>query len=511
MKQLLLLFIVLNTTLAVFTQGVLKIMPGASIQSRNRAYIVLNSSSLKNDGTLQFSTGQGNVVFTGTNDSIQGSATIELDSLQLKLNAGSILTLKRNISVRAGVIFTSGLLNIDNSIIDLGTTGQIFTESENNRAFTGGSGYIQATANLNAPASANPGNLGAIFSSADNLGSTTIKRGHSVQTSVGYANSIKRYYDITPTNNKTIKATLRLNYFDAELNGNLESSLALWRSANASWALLGSNSLDTITDYVEKNNVQTFTRMTLSKGCPAISVNIPDVYAVTTGGNVNTRYIGYGPASLILKTQINGGVRPYSYRWTAQSINGTVIGTDSTLTINPTDSTTYYLTVSDVYGCSSTTATKTIKVLDVRCGKNLDMVTICQKQANGGFNTNCVTTTKVSGYLSSGSYLGTCLLTPPAVARLNTGMTEQITLSGFIVKAMPNPTDNYFTLIIESTNITPVSVYIMDALGRVIESKSNLAPNDKLMLGSTYRPGVYIVRVAQGRRVVTLKLIKQSN
>jgi hypothetical protein len=71
-------------------------------------------------------------------------------------------------------------------------------------------------------------------------------------------------------------------------------------------------------------------------------------------------------------------------------------------------------------------------------------------------------------------------------------MTEQITLSGFIVKAMPNPTDNYFTLIIESTNITPVSVYIMDALGRVIESKSNLAPNDKLMLGSTYRPGVYI-------------------
>jgi hypothetical protein len=65
----------------------------------------------------------------------------------------------------------------------------------------------------------NPGNLGAFITSAANVGVVTIRRGHVSQSGAGLASSINRYYSITAENNTNLNATLRLKYFDAELNG----------------------------------------------------------------------------------------------------------------------------------------------------------------------------------------------------------------------------------------------------------------------------------------------------
>ena len=79
---------------------------------------------------------------------------------------------------------------------------------------------------------------------------------------------------------------------------------------------------------------------------------------------------------------------------------------------------------------------------------------------------------------------------------------------GLSVKANPNPSQNYFTIIAKSNNNTSVTINITDVAGRIIEKRSNVAPNSMLRLGDKYRRGIYIVQVIQENEKVTLRLIK---
>ena len=51
---------------------------------------------------------------------------------------------------------------------------------------------------------------------------------------------------------------------------------------------------------------------------------------------------------------------------------------------------------------------------------------------------------------------------------------------------------------------------ILDALGRIVETRSNVSANGSLRMGDRYRPGAYFIEVIQGKEKVVLKLIKQS-
>lgn len=166
--------------------------------------------------------------------------------------------------------------------MDLGTEGVLVNESENSRAFTTDTGYIRASRVLNNPSSINAGNLGAIITSRDNMGLTIIKRGHKIQPNVSGANpSIQRYYDIIPTNNISLKATLRFQYFDAELNGRNENLLQQWRSKdNNTWENVGADSRSVTLNYVLRNNISKFSRLTLSG--PAAVASRSDLIIATT-------------------------------------------------------------------------------------------------------------------------------------------------------------------------------------------------------------------------------------
>jgi hypothetical protein len=78
------------------------------------------------------------------------------------------------------------------------------------------------------------------------------------------------------------------------------------------------------------------------------------------------------------------------------------------------------------------------------------------------------------------------------------------------VRALPNPSTTYFTLILRSNSDKAVSLRMVDAVGRTVEGKSGLASNTTLKVGHSYRPGVYFAQVLQGGKMVTLKLIKQA-
>lgn len=78
------------------------------------------------------------------------------------------------------------------------------------------------------------------------------------------------------------------------------------------------------------------------------------------------------------------------------------------------------------------------------------------------------------------------------------------------VKAYPNPTSNQFYVMTLSRSSQPISFIVTDYSGRVIESRTGLAPNGLFYLGANYQPGIYFLQVKQGPDTQTLKLVKTS-
>lgn len=247
-------------------QGSLQTTPGAAIKTADNAFIVLDNMHLVNNGTFVQATGDGTTIFTGNADvAISGSSITIFDKLTLAKTTNFKVTLQQTVNVVGLVDFTTGLLDLNNSMLNLGTTGTLNGESEVSRIFTFGNGYIQVINSLNAPVSANPGNLGAIITSSKNLGSVTIRRGHLEQANVsGTTPGILRYYDILPANDNGLKATLRFKYLDIELNDLDESTLRLWKQGKKGWSNEGFTSRSTADNYVEKTNIATLSRWTLS-------------------------------------------------------------------------------------------------------------------------------------------------------------------------------------------------------------------------------------------------------
>lgn len=187
---------------------------------------------------------------------------------------GAIAFLGSNVNIGNQVSMINGLLDLNNHNILLSPTGKINGETETSRVTGVNGGEIMITLNLNAPNGVNPGNLGALIVSAADLGAVTIKRGHKMQTGTGMTSSINRYFDVSPANNTNLGATLRINYFDAELNQQNENSMIMFRSTDngANWANQSITSRDAGFNYVEKSGIPSFSRWTLSS---AVSSALP--------------------------------------------------------------------------------------------------------------------------------------------------------------------------------------------------------------------------------------------
>jgi hypothetical protein len=77
------------------------------------------------------------------------------------------------------------------------------------------------------------------------------------------------------------------------------------------------------------------------------------------------------------------------------------------------------------------------------------------------------------------------------------------------VTATPNPSNNYFTLNTRSNSDKALSVKMMDAAGRVVENRLNVAANGTIQVGAKLPAGIYFVEVIQGTQKEMLKLVKQ--
>lgn len=258
---------------------------GATIVMGSGTYLVVDSLDFQDNGT--FIQTAGTVKFTGgINTWLSGNGSSRFYNLELNKTGASLL-LQNNIGINNQVIFTAGLFNLNNYNITLDAAASLNGESETSRITGTTGGYVQITSDLNAPTAVNPGNLGAIITSAQNMGSTIIRRGHVSQTNFwGLGNSIFRYYDITPTNNTSLNATLNFNYFDAELNSLDENILTVLTSPGSyGWTDILFDSRDAVTNYVSKNSMTGFARVTLSSPLNALPLE---------WGSFNTKCVNNG-------------------------------------------------------------------------------------------------------------------------------------------------------------------------------------------------------------------------
>jgi Secretion system C-terminal sorting domain len=244
----------------------LTITPGAQFSVFSDTKLTLQNTDLINNGDFLVAT-TSPVSFTGDASSfIAGDQVVRFFKLEINKTGNQSVSVRKVISIGSAIFFTSGFLDLNGFDLDLETTAHLDGEREDSRVIGPNGGRILFNTVLNAPAGANPGNLGAIFTSSQNLGNVTIRRGHQAQVNgVGLNNSIMRYYDIVPANNTDLNATLRFNYFDGELNGINENLLVLFKSDDAiNWSAQGFTSRDATDNFVEKTGIGSFSRWTLS-------------------------------------------------------------------------------------------------------------------------------------------------------------------------------------------------------------------------------------------------------
>jgi hypothetical protein len=76
------------------------------------------------------------------------------------------------------------------------------------------------------------------------------------------------------------------------------------------------------------------------------------------------------------------------------------------------------------------------------------------------------------------------------------------------VVVMPNPTRTYFTLKLESKYDAPVTLRVIDASGRVVDSRAKLGSNSTVQIGHNYQTGNYFAEFVQGNRRKVIQLVK---
>ncbi|RYY86082.1 MAG: T9SS type A sorting domain-containing protein, partial [Chitinophagaceae bacterium] len=226
-----------------------------------------------------------------------------------------------------------------------------------------------------------------------------------------------------------------------------------------------------------------------------VSGSIANVWAVSPGGQPNTLYQGYGPSTVTLTATPSGGTAPYTYQWSnGATTASTAVGAG-----------TWTVVITDAYGCVSAVISKTIRIVDVRCGNKMDKVLVCH---NTGSSSNpwvqiCVAPAAVATQLANGGYLGTC---GNAVTRQETKAAPAIQAS---ISAFPNPGRGLVHLRLNGLQ-GKLRIEVLDSRGsRMLQREQNVTykTEDVTIDLRSAASGLYTIRVTDGTTVLSTRVV----
>lgn len=241
---------------------------GATLQTGNIAGI---DSTLKNTGTISLSSA-ANYTFNGSAAQATGSMLPSTVN-DLTVDNSTGVTLTNGVTVNGTLAVNDGDLHLNGNTVTLGTTATL-AETPGNTVMDP-TGMITTTRDLNAPSGLNVGGMGAMLTTSVNLGTTTIERTHAPGTGAGNE-GINRIFNIQPTNNSGLGATLRFYYDESELNGLSEANLILFKSStgtNNTWSGHG-GTVNTTDNYVELAGIDDFSYWTVADSNQPIPVEL---------------------------------------------------------------------------------------------------------------------------------------------------------------------------------------------------------------------------------------------
>ena len=225
----------LNTGISVLRgSGPFTLNNGATLGTGNPGGL---DSTVQTTGTKTLNAG-ARFLFNGTSPQITG-VSLPAEVAGVTVDNDSSVTLSGAVTVDSSLSVLHGHLFLNGKVVTLGPAGLLHETAGHTVA--GDSGVIMTTRTLTAPsATGDIGGLGIKIGSSADLGSTVIARGHAVQ-SIGATAAIRRFFDIRPSNNAGLNATLVFAFDASELNGAPASALELYRSPDSgiTWAATG--------------------------------------------------------------------------------------------------------------------------------------------------------------------------------------------------------------------------------------------------------------------------------
>ncbi len=246
-----------------------------------RATHMGSSGAVRVDSTRDYGTAS-NFVYTGVKNQRLGSGfPASASNLTINNPLGVYIDSVPGFTINTALTVQSGDLNLNGATITLGPNASL-SETPGNTV-KGTSGMITTTRSLHAPSlSTNIAGLGIAIGSSADLGSTVISRGHSVQG----GSSILRYFDITPTNNAGLNASLNFFYDNSELNFQDPPTLQLRQSTDggASWSLVA-NTVDTSLHRISATGLASLWRYTLADSAHPIG-GTTFTYSMSDGWNM---------------------------------------------------------------------------------------------------------------------------------------------------------------------------------------------------------------------------------
>ncbi len=259
------------------------------------------------------------------------------------------------------------------------------------------------------------------------------------------------------------------------------------------------------------NNLKGFKILTVIPSAPCSITAIPSSQTFT-GGIATNLYLGYGPQQLTLKTNTPETGAPYTYKWSGGKLSNYNTA-HPVFTATEQGSFTFTAEITNKNGCVSTCSI-TICVTDIRVPKTYGQFVYACVAHDG--RTGYSKTVPVSVYSIPFLYkvksivkLGKCNESPCELITKGYKMPEEEEGNRQLgIKAFPNPSNNHFTLQLQSGKSEPIEIKVMDIQGRVLLTKRS-AGFTSFSFGQNFVSGTYIVEVTQGDRRETFKMIKQ--